>query len=205
MSSGMFSGLGSASIGSGAVRTTASPALSFSLGSLAVCPLIVTAPASIRSFTRLRENDGRALASVASSRPPAVSGPIATSKSISSPEKSCMNDPQKTPEPQELSPEARTIIGRARKSFLFSIGLLIVGFIAIGGALVYRAAQPNAPPTGAGYVIASLQIPAGAEIISAVAADGQLTVTYKAGAMTSVRIFDGRTGEMVREIPVLSE
>jgi hypothetical protein len=116
-----------------------------------------------------------------------------------------MNDPQKTPETQELSPEARMIIGRARKSFLFSIGLLILGFIAIGGALVYRATQDSGPPTGTGYVISSLQIPAGAEIISAVAADGQLTVTYKAGAMTSVRIFDGRTGEMVREVPVLSE
>lgn len=86
------------------------------------------------------------------------------------------------------------------------MGLLIVGFIAIGGALIYRTTQSNnAAPGGAGYVIASLKIPAGAEIVSAVAADGQLTVTYRAGAMTSVRIFDGRTGEMVREIPVLSE
>lgn len=116
-----------------------------------------------------------------------------------------MSDPQK-PEPQELSPEARSIIGRARKSFLFSIGLLIVGFIAIAGALVYRASQDGGEaPSGAAYIIASMRIPAGAEIISAVAADGQLTVTYRSGAMTSVRIFDGRTGEMVREIPVLSE
>jgi len=42
-------------------------------------------------------------------------------------------------------------------------------------------------------------------LVSAVAADGQLTVTYRSGAMTSVRIFDGKTGEMLREIPVLSE
>ena len=98
-------------------------------------------------------------------------------------------------------------MGRARKSFLFSIGLLIVGFIAIGGALVYRASQSgdSAPSQGSEYVIASLKIPAGAEIISAVAADGQLTVTYRAGPMTSVRIFDGKSGEMVREIPVMSE
>lgn len=98
-------------------------------------------------------------------------------------------------------------MGRARKSFLFSIGLLIIGFIAIGGALVYRASQSGDSSTGSGgdYVIASLQIPAGAEIISAVAADGQLTVTYKAGAMTSVRIFDGKSGDLIREIPVLSE
>ena len=98
-------------------------------------------------------------------------------------------------------------MGRARKSFLFSIGLLIVGFIAIGGALVYRASQSgdSGPAQSSDYVIASLEIPAGAEIISAVAADGQLTVTYRSGPMTSVRIFDGKTGEMVREIPVMSE
>ena len=98
-------------------------------------------------------------------------------------------------------------MGRARKSFLFSIGLLIVGFIAIGGALVYRASQSgdSGPAQSSDYVIASLKIPAGAEIISAVAADGQLTVTYRAGPMTSVRIFDGKSGDLVREIPVMSE
>jgi hypothetical protein len=116
-----------------------------------------------------------------------------------------MSDP-KTSETQELSPEARTIIGRARRSFLFSIGLLILGFIAIGGALVYRAASSGGTqPSGADYVIAAMQIPAGAEIVSTVAADGKLTVTYKLGPMTNVRIFDGKTGEMVREIPIVSE
>ena len=59
--------------------------------------------------------------------------------------------------------------------------------------------------TGADYVIASLKIPSGAEVVSAVAADGKVTLTYKAGLMTSVRIFDGKTGEMIREIPVVSE
>jgi hypothetical protein len=118
-----------------------------------------------------------------------------------------MSDPQKTVPSEELTPEARAIMGRARKSFLFSIGLLIVGFIAIGGALVYRASQSgdSSPGQGSDYVIASLKIPAGAEIISAVAADGQLTITYRAGPMTSVRIFDGKSGEMIREIPVMSE
>jgi hypothetical protein len=113
-----------------------------------------------------------------------------------------MSDPTK--ETPELSPEARTIIGRARKSFLFSIGLLLLGFIAIAGALIFRTGGGGGASTS-DYVIASMSIPAGAEIISAVAADGQLTVTYRAGPMTSVRIFDGKTGEMVREIPVLSE
>ena len=34
---------------------------------------------------------------------------------------------------------------------------------------------------------------------------GKVTLTYKAGLMTSVRIFDGKTGEMIREIPIVSE
>ena len=88
---------------------------------------------------------------------------------------------------------------------MLSMGLLLVGFITIGGVLVYRASQDSGGSSGADYVIASLRIPAGAEVISAVAADGQVTVTYKAGTMTSVRIFDGRSGEMIREIPVVSD
>jgi hypothetical protein len=108
-----------------------------------------------------------------------------------------------------MTPEARAIIARARKSFLFSIGLLIVGFLAIGGALIFRSVNMGggggSSSTGADYVIASLKIPSGAEVVSAVAADGKVTLTYKAGLMTSVRIFDGKSGEMIREIPVVSE
>ena len=37
------------------------------------------------------------------------------------------------------------------------------------------------------------------------AADGKITVTFKAGQMTTVRIFDGKSGEIIREIPVVSE
>jgi hypothetical protein len=107
--------------------------------------------------------------------------------------------------PQDLSPEARAIIGRARRSFLFSIGLLIVGFVAIGGALIWRTTQGGNQPVGADYIIASLKVPAGAEIVSAVAADGKVTVTYRVGPMTSVRIVDGKTGDLIREIPVVSE
>ena len=107
--------------------------------------------------------------------------------------------------PPELTPEARTVIARARKSFLFSIGLLILGFVAIGGALIWRSAQPGNASAGGDYVIAALKLPAGAEIVSTVAADGLLTVTYRVGPMTSVRIIDGKSGEMIREIPVVSE
>lgn len=96
------------------------------------------------------------------------------------------------------------MLNRARKSFLVSMGLLVVGLMAVGGALVYRASQSDSK-AGGDYVIASLRLPPGGEVVSAVAAGGQVTVTYRLGAMTSVRIFDGKSGEMVREIPVVSE
>ncbi len=97
------------------------------------------------------------------------------------------------------------MLGRARKSFLISIGLLVVGLITVGVALVYRASQSEGKGGGSDYVIAALKIPDGASVVSAVAADGQVTLTYKLGPMTSVRIFNGKTGEMIREIPVVSE
>jgi hypothetical protein len=115
-----------------------------------------------------------------------------------------MSDPQENAEPQPLTPEAAAVLGKARRSFLISLGLLVVGLMAVGAAVVYRTSQSESKPQG-DYVIASLKIPAGSEVISAVAAGGQVTLTYRLGAMTSVRIFDGKSGEMVREIPVVSE
>lgn len=125
-----------------------------------------------------------------------------------------------TPDPREpgpattgadspkLTPEALAVIGRARRSFIFSIGLLIVGFIVIGGALVYRASrdQGAAPVAGAArYTAAAVKLPQGAEIVSAVASGGEISVTYRNGAATSLRIFDGATGAILREIPVVTE
>ena len=105
-----------------------------------------------------------------------------------------------------MSSAPRAIIARARKSFMLTMGLLVLGFIAIGAALIYRSANSGGGgSSGAEYVIAALKIPSGAEVVSAVAADGKVTVTYKAGLMTSVRVFDGKTGEMIREIPIVSE
>lgn len=106
-----------------------------------------------------------------------------------------------------MTPEARAVIDRARRSFLISMGVLMVGFIAIGGALIFRSTTGavSSGSSGADYVIAALKIPADAEVVSAVAADGKVTVTFRSGAMTSVRIFDGRSGDMIREVPIVSE
>ena len=112
------------------------------------------------------------------------------------------------PNSGELTPEARALIGRARRSFLFSIGLLIVGVLAIGGVIVYKSMQTTGgtPASSAtDYSLAQVNGPAGAEVLSATAAGGTLTVTFRNGQTTSIRIFDGRSGEMLREVPVVSE
>ena len=115
-----------------------------------------------------------------------------------------MSNPSDSPEPPELTPEARALLGRARIFFLVSFGVLMVGFIVIVGVLVYRATQVGGGQ-GGNYVITELRMPAGAEIVSAVAADGKLTVTYRSRQMTFVRIIDARSGELISEVPVLSE
>ena len=116
-----------------------------------------------------------------------------------------MSDPNSGEAP--LTPEARALIARARRSFLFSIGLLLLGLLAVGGVIVYKSTQTTAtaPTTGADYALAAVKVPAGAEVVSAVAADGKISVTFKNGSTTSLRIFDGKTGAMLREVPILGE
>ena len=106
-----------------------------------------------------------------------------------------------------MTPEARALIARARRSFLFSIGLLLIGLLAVGGVIVYKSTQTTGSPPGSGadYALAAVKVPAGAEVISAVAAGGQISVTFKNGSTTSLRIFDGKTGAMLREVPILGE
>jgi hypothetical protein len=112
-----------------------------------------------------------------------------------------MSDPQ--PKDSELTPEARMIIGRARKSFLFSIGLLLVGLIVVAGAVVYRSSQSTGTTaTDNPYGLASVSVPVGAEVVSASAAGGVVTVTFKQAGAVRVRIFDGGTGALMREFPV---
>ena len=100
------------------------------------------------------------------------------------------------------------MIRRARGAFLLSIGLLLLGLVAVGVAIVYKSSGTGGGASGAAgadYSLAAVKVPSGAEIVSAVAADGKLTVTYRSGATTSIRIFDGRSGDLIREVPVSGE
>jgi len=101
----------------------------------------------------------------------------------------------------ELTPEARVMLGKARRSFAVSMGILLLGFMAIGFALVYRVMRDSPPPA----VAESVAIPAGAEVISALNTDGTIQVTFSAGDATMLNVFDAGTGELLRSVEIGTE
>jgi hypothetical protein len=114
-----------------------------------------------------------------------------------------MSDPQNSgPDGPDadapLSPEAKAILKKARRSFGISIGILLLGFIAIGFALVYRVMRDSPPPE----VAASVTMPAGAEVISAMVADGTVNVTYRIGGAVTLALYDQKTGELTRTVEI---
>ena len=83
----------------------------------------------------------------------------------------------------------------------------MVGVLVVAGAFIYRATREdgNTPAATTGYAAASVKLPAGAQVVSAVAANGEISVTYRNGSAVSLRIFDGKTGAILREVPILTE
>ena len=91
-------------------------------------------------------------------------------------------------------------MAKARRSFAISIGVLLLGFMAIGFALVYRAMRDTPPPALAESVV----LPPGAEVVSALVSEGAINVTYTVDGVTTLALFDQGTGELTRAV-VLGE
>jgi len=72
------------------------------------------------------------------------------------------------------------------------MGIMLLGFMAIGVAVVYRLMRDAPPPT----IAASVSVPAGAEVVSAITLDGTIQVTYRAGGAVMLALFDSETGEL---------
>ena len=89
-------------------------------------------------------------------------------------------------------------MAKARRSFAISIGVLLLGFMAIGFALVYRAMRDTPPPA----VAESVVLPAGASVVSALVSDGAINVTYAVDGVTTLALFDQATGELTREVVI---
>ncbi len=81
------------------------------------------------------------------------------------------------------------------------MGILLMGFMAIGVALVYRVMRDAPPPSS----VEAVSVPAGAEVISAQYAERTVQVTYRAGDAVMLSVFDAGTGELVRSIRIDSE
>lgn len=90
------------------------------------------------------------------------------------------------------------MLGKARRSFGVSIGILLLGFMAIGFALVYRVMRDAPPP----MVAAEVTLPAGAEVMSAMVAEGAINVTYQLGGVVTLALFDQATGELTRSVEI---
>ena len=90
------------------------------------------------------------------------------------------------------------MFSKARRSFGISIGILLLGFMAIGFALVYRVMRDSPPPA----VAESVALPPEAAVVSAVVNEGAINVTYTAGGVTTLALFDQATGELTREVVI---
>lgn len=93
------------------------------------------------------------------------------------------------------------MFSKARRSFGISIGILLLGFMAIGFALVYRVLRDRPEPT----IAAEVRLPAGAAVVSGLVSDGAINITYTINGVTTLALFDQATGEMTREVVIGAE
>ena len=114
------------------------------------------------------------------------------------------SEPSQADNSEAISPDAAAVIARARRSFGFSIGLLLLGFVAVALALVYRTGGDDGTVENR-YVAGVLAVPSGATIVSAVPAEGMIAVTYTLEDRTKLRLIDGSTGAIIRDIEFVSE
>jgi hypothetical protein len=101
------------------------------------------------------------------------------------------DDRDDAPAGEPLTPEGLALLGRARRSFGISIGILLLGFMAITLALVYRVMRDAPPPA----MVAEVALPSGSEIVSSMIVDGVLNVTYRVGDDVTLALFHAETGE----------
>ncbi|MCY1556175.1 hypothetical protein D9M68_929040 [compost metagenome] len=93
------------------------------------------------------------------------------------------------------------MFSKARRSFGISIGILLLGFMAIGFALVYRVMRDAPPPV----VAEQVKVPAGAQVVSALINDGAIHVTYIVDGVATLALFDQASGEMTRQVTIGAE
>lgn len=81
------------------------------------------------------------------------------------------------------------------------MGILLLGFMAIGFALVYRVMRDSPPPA----LAETVSLPAGADVVSALSVEGTVQVTYRAGGETMLAVFDAGSGALLRTVAIAAE
>jgi hypothetical protein len=114
------------------------------------------------------------------------------------------SDPSNADQTSDMTDEARAVIGKARRSFGFSMSILILGFMAIVLALVYRATKDRESAADP-YELEQIVLPNGAEVISMVPVRDVIAITYSVEGQTALRMISADTGEILKEIPVGGE
>jgi len=104
----------------------------------------------------------------------------------------------------EMSDEARMVIGKARRSFGFSMSIMILGFMAIVLALVYRATRDE-QSAAAGFTLQEVVLPAGSQVRSMMPYKDLIAITFENAGVVKMRLLNSATGEVLREIPVAQE
>ncbi len=111
---------------------------------------------------------------------------------------------------EDISPEVVAVIARAKRSFIFSIGLLIVGLLSIALVLIFKSDERDNNLEAKNdiknkYSVGMLVVPDGAQIVSAVPSEGMVAVTYIKNGKTILRLIDGTTGAIIRDISFVKE
>ncbi len=104
----------------------------------------------------------------------------------------------------EMSDEARLVIGKARRSFGFSMSIMILGFMAIVLAFVYRATRDE-QNAATNFTVEEVVLPAGSIVRSMVPFKDLIAITFENGGEVKMRMINSSTGQVLREIKVVKE
>lgn len=81
------------------------------------------------------------------------------------------------------------------------MGILMLGLLAVAGALVYRVSRTDEATDR--YALEQIVVPQGAEVLAIVPDGSLLAVTYRLDGQTHFMLLNGSDGTVVEDIPVV--
>lgn len=83
------------------------------------------------------------------------------------------------------------------------MGILLLGLVSVALALVYRVTREE-DSVADRFSLEQINLPAGAEVTSVMPYDEALAVTFTADGQAHVYLIDAKTGELLRDVPVVT-